>query len=273
MITEALLEMHFFRALVDLFRTVFGANFLRLLKPSPQREAWVGFDQGWARTLLSTQQLFSQLQAGIQNQVNAVTGFYFGFFLQFKVIDRMVRRSALMPGQYTPPYLRAELSLKPNSTTGLSQHETLLRLSGIQGASVEYACPMLFDIADILEEPELTDVRFVPISTAPPGWATNQRHFITFQQETDPNPYWQSEPIRTISYSAKEWADPGREHGPRKLSGTEVENLIHSSIAEIRRAVGKREIRLEDDRKDLVTAILPSCFTLIEMEPQPENQG
>src|SRR5437870_3103260 len=39
-ITEALLEMHFHRAILAAFEGVFGARFLRLLKPSPQREAW-----------------------------------------------------------------------------------------------------------------------------------------------------------------------------------------------------------------------------------------
>ncbi len=268
MITEALLEMHFFRALVDLFKAVYGAHFLKLLKPSPNREAWVGFDQGWARTSLTTEQLFYQLRTGIQQQDQNVPGFYFGYFLQFKTVERMVRRSALMPQHYSPPYLRAELSLKPNRTTGLSQHETLLRLSDIKGASVDYACPMLFDIADIWEGPDITKIRFVQISTSPPGWATNQRHFITLQNETDPNPFWQSEPIETKSYSAKEWVDLHTEIGPRKLSGGEAEALIESSVAEIKRASRKRGIRLDEDRKDFVTAIIPPCFTLIEMGPQ-----
>jgi hypothetical protein len=46
-ITEALLEMHFHRAMVECFSRVFGARFLRLLKPSSQREVWIDFDQGW----------------------------------------------------------------------------------------------------------------------------------------------------------------------------------------------------------------------------------
>ena len=43
-ITEALLELHYHRAIVDLFAHFFGAGFMRMLKPSTQQEMWVGFD-------------------------------------------------------------------------------------------------------------------------------------------------------------------------------------------------------------------------------------
>jgi len=66
-ITEALLEMHYHRGMIDLFQGVFGARMLKLLKPSPQQEAWVGFDQGWAATSLSTADLFASLRQSTQN--------------------------------------------------------------------------------------------------------------------------------------------------------------------------------------------------------------
>lgn len=260
--------MHFLRALVDLFKVVYGGNFLKLLKPSQNLEAWVGFDQGWVHTSVTSVELFDHLKSSIQQQSQTVQGFYFGYFLQFKVVEKMFRRSALMPQHYVPPYFRAELSLYPNKTTGLSQHETLLRLSQIQGASVEYACPMFFDTADIWKKPDITKIRFVHTSTSPLGWATNQRHFITFMHETDQTPYWQSEPVETSSFSAEEWVDQHSEIGPRKLSGEEVANLIENSVDVLMKASGKRAIILEHERKDYVTAVLPACFTIVEMKSQ-----
>lgn len=269
-ITEALLEMHFHRALVERFRQQYGAAFLRLLKPSPKQEAWVGFDQGWVRTSVTTGQLFADLQAAIQSQATNVSNFYFGFFLQFKIVERMVRNSKLKPGHYITPYFRSELSLNPNSTTGISQHETLLRLNTVVGASVSYACGMLFDIADIWEAPRVDKLRCVDISTSPAGWATNQRHFISFQTETDPSPLWCSEPIEGKSMSFDEWAFGDYHISPKKMTGKEILNLIMATLEEIRRINKKRIEAMETDyrreQKDSFTKLLPSSFTIIEFD-------
>lgn len=66
-INESLLEMHYHRAFVEYFTQLFGARYLRLLKPSTNRETWVGFDQGWVRTSVSNKQLFTDLKTAIQN--------------------------------------------------------------------------------------------------------------------------------------------------------------------------------------------------------------
>jgi len=267
-ITEALLEMHFHRAIVEHFRKHYGANFLKILKPSPQKEAWVGFDQGWVRTSVTTSQLFTELQSAIQNQATIVKNFYLGFFLQFKVVERMVRSSKLKPTHYTTPYFRSELSLYPNSTTGISQHETLLRLNAVAGASVSYACGMLFDIADIWEEPSVDKLRCVDISTSPAGWATNQRHFLSFQDETDPAPFWCSEPVKGSSISFNEWAFEQDDMSPKKMTGEEVRNLITVTLDTMRQINKKRIQAIEFDyqkrEKDSITMLLPSSFTIIK---------
>ena len=74
-ITEALLEMHYHCAPIDLFAGYFGARFLRLLKPSTIREAWVGFDQGWVRTELEGSELLSQLRGALSSESSATVGF------------------------------------------------------------------------------------------------------------------------------------------------------------------------------------------------------
>ncbi len=267
-ITEALLEMHFHRAIVERFSQQYGARVLKLLKPSPKQEAWVGFDQGWVRTSVTTDQLFAELQTTIQNQATSTSNFYFGFFLQFKLVERMVRSSRLKPAQYATPYFRSELSLYPNPTTGISQHETLLRLNAVAGASVSYACGMLFDIADIWEEPNLNMLRCVDISTSPAGWATNQRHFLAFQTEADQSPFWCSEPIMGKSISFDEWAF-GHDHmSPKKMTGRELHHLIIATLDEMREINKKQIEAMEADyrrkEKDSFTQLLPSSFTIVE---------
>jgi len=257
--------MHFHRALVERFRQQYGANFLKLLKPSSQREAWIGFDQGWVRTSLTTSELFSELKTAIQNQPVKTSSFFFGYFLQFKVVERLVRGSKHKPATYNTPYFRAELSLDPNRTTGISQHETLLRLNSIAGTSVSYACAMIFNTEDIWEEPNLDKLRLVNISASPPGWATKQQHFLTFQTETDPHPLWCSDPVEGQSFSFDEWAFENNKLSPKKMTGNELHKLILASLEKI---TEKRIMSIEDgylkQGEDPVTQLLPPCFTILE---------
>lgn len=165
-LTEALMEMHFHYAIKDMFESVFGARFLRLLKPSQQREAWVGFDQGWVRTSVSSTEFYNDLKDKIRAEA-AEENFYLGYFFQFKIVNKIRRSSSIKPPTYTVPYYRVELSLGANQTTGLSQHETLLRLSNIRSAQVYYACPMIFNLDEIYNEPDLNKLAMVPISSSP----------------------------------------------------------------------------------------------------------
>jgi hypothetical protein len=267
-VTEALLEMHFHQAIVDRFRRQYGANFLKLLKPSPKQEAWVGFDQGWVRTSLSTSQLFSELQSAILNQATTANNFCFGFFLQFKIVKRMVRTSKLKPAQYTTPYFRSELSVDPNPTTGISQHETLLRLNALAGATVSYACGMLFDIADIWQAPSVDKLRCVDITTSPTGWATNQRHFLAFQTETDPSPFWCSDPAEGKSVSFDEWAFRQDNSSPKKMTGNQLHHFVTMVHDAIRDIGGSRIRALEADcwqrGIDPIPKLMPSSFTIME---------
>jgi hypothetical protein len=211
--------------------------------------------------------LFTDLQSAIQNQATTASNFYFGFFLQFKIVEKMVRRSRLKPIHYSTPYYRSELSLYPNPTTGISQHETLLRLNAVLGASVSYACGMLFDISDIWEIPNLNRLRCIDISTSPAGWVTNQRHFLAFQTETDPAPFWCSEPIMGKSMSFDEWAFGHDQISPKKMTGGDMLKLIITTLDEMRKINKKRIVAIEADcekkHKDPFTKLLPSSFTIL----------
>ncbi|MGA2468014.1 MAG: hypothetical protein ABSH06_27175 [Thermodesulfobacteriota bacterium] len=263
-ITEALLEIHFHRAIVDYFTTIYGANFLRLLKPSPQQEAWVGFDQGWVRTSVTTGELLDHLKDAIQSNATSAKHFYFGYFLQFKKVQRVTRKSRHFPQGYSIPYLRSELSLVPNRNTGLSQHETLLRLNGIRFASVSYACAMFFDLDEIYQEPDLELLRCVDLSTAPTGWATNEPHFITFRSETDLSPLWCSQPVEGKAISFREWVSPDSKIGPKKMTAQEISRLIETVSDKITGASGKREPPLFKQKTRVRSQFLPESFTIME---------
>ncbi len=224
-ISEALLEMHFHGALKELFQRYYGARILKLYKPTPQQEKWVGFDQAWVKTDLSHQQLETELRGAISNQSTTINSFYLGFFLQFKKISIITRRSYLIPTNIGTPYYRSELYLEPNRVTLLSQHEVLKRLSLIQNASVYYACAMVFDLMDIYEKPDVEKLKMVPVNTAPQNLNASQRHFILFQNQ-DSIPIWCSEPQEGNVFSFKQWATGKAPDSPKKQSGEEILEMI-----------------------------------------------
>lgn len=227
---ESLLKMHFHRAIIKNYEKRFGVKFLRLLKPSPQKEAWVGFDQGWTKSDLPEQELFKQLSSAISTSKTKLSKFYFGEFLQFKTVQEITRKSSNLPSGFSTPYYRSALSLKPNKTSHISQHETLCRLTKIKGASVYYACAMIFNQDELWNKPNLKLLRFVDVMTAPSGWLTNEQHYLAFQSPTTSVPMWCSDPVEGRAFSEEErWQS---ENLPIQLYGEQVISLI-DSVAEI----------------------------------------
>ena len=177
------------------------------------------------------------------------------------------RKSRHFPLDYRIPYFRSELSLNSNKITGLSQHETLVRLNNIEYANVAYACPMIFNQKD-LRNPTLDSLRIVDISTAPQGWLTNDAHFITFQDEVGNNTKWCSEPINGKTLSLKEWILYLK---PKRMSGYEVIKLIEKSEVfllpkfyepQYKELEGIYEV--DESGKKKPTSILPECFTIFK---------
>jgi hypothetical protein len=207
-LTEAFLEMYFARALADLFASVFGAKFLRLWKPSPSSEAYVGFDQGWVRQTANSAKFEKSLRNAINNSVSNVPNFYFGYFMQFKCVRVKKRNSIYKAKTIKTPYFRVEIDMKQNPNTNRSQHETLLQLSTIRGADVSYACGMVFDAEDIYDEPDLDKLKIVPVDLNVQNiskiWAPQTRHSIQFQ-DVNANPLWCSRPVIGQVLDAKDW--------------------------------------------------------------------
>lgn len=275
---ESLLEMHFHRAIIKEYEKRYGKKVLRLLKPSPQKEVWVGFDQGWTKSTLTEQELFNQLKNAISTKKASVPNLYLGEFLQFKVVQRITRKSKKMPTGFTTPYFRSELSLKPNKQTGISQHEALCRLSKVKGSSVYYACPMIFDQDQLWDKPDLKMLRFVDIKTAPKGWITNESHHITFQDPMTSKPMWCSDPVPGRAFSHEELWE--RNNQRNLLTGNQTISLIQG-VSEIvlprpsddteREDLLVREILIEDESSSEVhylseSRYLPESMSIYEFE-------
>lgn len=264
-LTEATLEMHYHHAIVQQVASYYGADVLRFLKPSPQKEAWVAFDQAWVKTSLATEVFLAELQAAVHSNQQTMEHFFLGYFLQYKRIAMLARRSRNTPTDFRLPYFRAELSLRPNDRTGLSQHDTLARLARIDFTSVCYACPMWSDSHSIYKPADLDDVRCVDIRTAPPLTST-ERQFLTFQNQEDKEPRWGAAGAPGSAYAFRDWIDPSCPFGPKNLSPQELAALIHQS------AEYMKEITL--GRPSGIAKNLPQSFTVIELQkPKREKDA
>lgn len=192
-IPEALLEMHYFHLLRDHFAQVLGQDDFHIFKPSTRRENWYGFDQAYFTGEGTTTAISESIRVYLHENYGNQSFELQAYFLQFKVVEKILRRSTVTPTNWTAPYYRSTLSLDPKKETGMSQHETLMRASSIQAATACYVCPMIFSEDSLMETPQFSELRMVDITTAPQGWATNKSHHICFQDVSEP-PYWCSEP-------------------------------------------------------------------------------
>jgi hypothetical protein len=260
-VTEALLEMYYFQAIRDHFTSVFGARVLRILKPSQRQEGWVGFDQGWVRTELSNEQFCSELATALASGSSGLSRFYFGFFLQFKIVEIMNRRSRYSPPGFVADYFRSELDLTRSQESGTIQHHLLIALSRINGASVAYACPMFFDIDAIYDPPDLNQLRCVPVTDETPPFDEGERHFIAIQTPTDAWGFWCSQPIDMRHVSFADWVAKNTDIGPKPMDGMQLRALIESSASVAR----KHGFRVDSDEHELPSSFLPQSFTVIEM--------
>lgn len=206
-INETVLEMHFHKPLMELFSSTLGlgAGSFNFYKYSPQRECFVGFDQAFVRSDLSDQEMFGKLKSSAMTNGYSLSSTFIDLFLQYKVVKQMQRRPRHTPPMITNgPHLRISLDTKKNINTGFSQHELLYNLNNNIGAFVYYACPMLFDRAELYNtEPDLELLRLADVTSCPDTYSDNDSHFIYFN-DTDAEPIWCSEPVDGKAVSPKQ---------------------------------------------------------------------
>jgi hypothetical protein len=197
-INETVMEMHFHRPLLDLFRETLGLGkgSFNFYKYSTQKECFLGFDQAFVQTELSEDQLFQKLKTSAMNDGYNLENFFLAYFLQFKVVKMMQRRARHTPSMIrSRPHYRISIDSQKNINTGLSQHELLYNLNQNIGAMVYYACPMLFDRAELYKEsPNLDLLRLADLQDCPSIYSDNESHFVYFD-DVDSEPIWCSEPV------------------------------------------------------------------------------
>jgi hypothetical protein len=104
------------------------------------------------------------------------------------------------------PHYRVTLDTTKNDRTGFSQHELLHSLSSNDGAMVYYACPMIFEKAELYEpDPSLDALQLADMASCPGSFGDNSKHYIYFDQKTA-QPIWCSDPVHGRSISAATFA-------------------------------------------------------------------
>jgi hypothetical protein len=198
-ITETVLEMHFHKPLIDLFRSTFGlggTGSINFYKYSPRRECFIGFDQAYAKTDLSEEEFFRVLRDSAASSGYRLGDKFIGYFLQFKVVKEMQAQTRYTPTSIAKrPHYRVALDTKRNINTGISQHELLYNLNQNPGAMVYYACPMVFDRSALYDiDVDLDSLRLADLDFCPSSYADNDNHFIYYDGEQE-NPIWCSDPV------------------------------------------------------------------------------
>lgn len=207
---ETVLEMHYHRALLDAFSQIYGLGargHFNFYKYSTQRECFIGFDQAYIKSELSQEDMFELLKNAAKNNGCQLPDLFLGYFLQFKVVKKMAKRSKITPPVIqNRPHFRVELDTIKNANTGFSQHEILYLLNKNTGAMTYYACPMIFDQSSLYDiDVDLNELQLADLSTCPSEYIDNGNHYIYFNTTTS-DPVWCSDPVDGKSIIGGEFA-------------------------------------------------------------------
>ena len=274
-ITETVLEMHYHRELMDLIRQTYGlgsTGTFNFYKYSPQREVFLGFDQAFAMTELTDTEFFQQMKRSAMTTGYRLPSRFLAYFLQFKVVTELRRRQKTTPAAIkSKPHYRSSLDTTKNDRTGFSQHELLFRLSRNDGAMVYYACPMIFDKADLYEvNVSLDPLRLVEMASCPSEFGDNSNHYIYFDQKTS-DPIWCSEPVAGKALSPLQFAERLLE-GLRQLSSQDSAERVSNLLSKIKAMISPSET---DSKPDEAAAnglsLVADSLTVIRLEEPAEK--
>ncbi|EPY7708302.1 hypothetical protein ACN1JM_000343 [Bacillus pacificus] len=279
-IPEALLEMYYFHPLKEAIESVLGKKINRIYKPSPQKEAWLGFDQAWVNNQISEEDFYNMIKERVDKKskppykYNKYT--YIAFLLQFKVVEKKqgIMRSwkgrdlsFWIPSKYTPPYYRSLLKTEPSKKAEYAQHDLLYKINNkFKDFGVYYACPMLFEHQEIfVPKVDLDKLILVDLDSAPSPytkeWKKYNKHHIMFQDIDGKEMEWCSRPQKGTSFSSKEWIE-------QKVKGNRLDSegvlTLITNIKEFEKLIG-----LDKKGNNLVDFIeyrkVISCLKIIEI--------
>jgi hypothetical protein len=267
-ITEATLEMHFHASLMKLFRETYGlgsSGTIEFFKYSPQLEKFIGFDQAYVRTELSEAQLFKELQTSASTENYKLKRILIGYFLQFKVVKRLVNKSHSMPTGFSAPYYRSDLDTHRKAANFPSQHELLYSLASNPGAMVYYACPMIFDKADLYRpEADLDQLVLADVGSAPSPYIDNERHFVCFQNISS-QPTWCSEPIEGKGITSAAFVE-------RLVSAARSEEQSQGNRDQVL-AFLKNALLLPAPRDERLLEQVSDSLTIISIKPEVQTEA
>lgn len=237
--------MYFLQATLKELGAMYGKGSLRLIKPSPQDEKWIGIDQAWVSTSMTDDDFLNHLKSTVSS--GKAAPFYFAVFRQYKRVEEISKASKYTPYRDKPaewqrPYYRCDIytqpgqeneGIKTSSTKKYtpqpiySQHEALIRLSALPDADVHYACPMVFAPIDVWKEADMNQVRLVPVRPGQPTYAGDgERHHLCFRNQTDPHPEFHSEEgVVAESIPFSEWKQ-GLQRSNRRLDAQRLLTLL-----------------------------------------------
>lgn len=264
-INETVLEMHFHGPIMEAIRETFGLGdgAFNFYKYSPQREAFVGFDQAYVKTDLGGDDLFTVLRDRAQNHDYEISGFFFGYFLQFKVVKELSKRSKNTPNQVTSnPHYRSQIDTRCLTSKDYSQHHLLFNLSQNTNAFVYYACPMLFDRTALYQNPpDLETLTLVDVRSCSSAYIDNESHYIYFDQP-DSSPIWCSEPIEGKSQTGIEWI----KQLPELIRRDSLQDQL-ALLDNIEKLIGEAL----EKKGSLIPTLLEECFTIVEYRGHDVN--
>lgn len=259
-INETVLEMHFHKPIMDLFRQVYGvgkSGQVKFYKYSPQKEVFIGFDQAYAMTELSDNDFFQMLKQSSMNNRYVLPKKFIAYFLQFKVVRQMYNLQKNTPkGITNKPHYRVKLDTQKNQNTGFSQHELLFDLNKNVGAMVFYACPMIFDKSALYEiDVDLNTLQLADLDTCPSKYSDNETHYIYFNSPTA-TPIWCSKPVDGKSIFPKEFV---------QLIQSKVRQIDSRESAKdtIRILEYLKELTLEEPRKSIDGISFENSISLV----------
>lgn len=261
--SEALLEMYFLQATLKELGSMYGKSSLRIIKPSPQDEKWVGIDQAWVSTEMTDKEFLEHLKGTVSKGTTAP--FYFAVFRQYKRVEKMTKASDYTPykggpNEWPRPYYRCdlytEIGLEPEGLKisgskkakkggpNYSQHEALIRLSALSDADVHYACPMIFTPLDVWQPPDMNQVRLVTVKKHYPTYANDgKKHHLCFRNEKDLKPEFHSEfGTEAESRDYENWQRVFFNDQTRRLNAKQLLTILFSADALLSRVENPNQI-------------------------------
>jgi hypothetical protein len=270
-INETVLEMHFHKPLMDLFRETFGVGKIgkvNFYKYSPQKEVFVGFDQAYAMTELSDGEFFKMLKESAANTSYKLPKKFLAYFLQFKVVRQMVNIQKHTPKIINAkPHYRSTLDTKKNQTTGFSQHELLHQLSHNDGAMVYYACPMLFDKSALYSiDVDLDQLRLADLLSCPSKYSDNETHYVYFNAPTG-DPIWCSEPVVGKAFGANDFVRSVAEKLAQLEPSTSAAELLQLLTKIQKLGISETSRSFDGLAIESAISLVHDSLMIIELEP------